>query len=669
VASILTLDIGRGTTGLITPHENIVGTSIGAFGDSSNTAGANHTWDASEYVAWGWTALGRRSIPLWSIPTSALPESASIARARFRVRVVGKSWGGGIAVGSSGLTLSIYELETSLSSGTDWQEPGTGRTWAGSSYGPVPGQDYDATALGTATMTSTQFGGLGGLSDYMGAFYLDFDVTAGIQRAKDAGDPLDVVLPLPTTMTWPGAATAYQLSFDDPSYSGVVNGVHTYLEVQYWPALAVLESDTAEANRPPDFAYLHDESLAGRKSKTYFDAVEEGSASPVKKYWAWNFRTSGSRRHVIVGTGRAETTPVDNSASVSGKTLRSVDVYDRASGEHSPAGDLRVFTDSGDITKWEAELTLEDGTVLVLEEESTANTSVTFADDHIMVRADTSDRVLKIRADKWSATAANVTDEWTCSIRPDLRDTDGEAAALTMAHVMPAASGKGDSADAGETRPLDHAFTQQLWDAAADEDIAGTVHTHLPVRDVSATGWGVGERVTLFSADGATTVDAAIEAIYASDHGTYPDEIRLTSALAEVAVIDETWTITGGTYLGNFPAFEFGRLSSAVAAGATSLPLVSAFTSTPTEIVVVDTTTGSAERRTVSSGTTTLVVTSGLTALKSEGSLVFSAIDPVTNPNETPGAPFFVQVEVPDGQSLGGYDNSYRLFERKLVTT
>lgn len=656
----ITTRIGDGSTNHFNLLAVIVGTGIVSYGDATDVASSNaSTASGTNSINWGWNNSGYRTIPVWNFDlTTLLPRKITIARAYVRLILSGKTVPGGYAY--PGWTFSLYELELAPGAGITWQLRDTALPWVGG-YGPKAGSDFDSVAVGSTLLPSATYAALGTSG---GTEPLDIDVTSALQRAVDEKRPLRLIAPVPFSY----AAGGNQfLSFINPNKSA--SGVRTHLVVEYWPAIGVLSPSETESGRPADFSKLHNPAAAGTSNRTWLDTVEQGTTGTAIKEWAWNFRKTGPRRHVICGTSRAECDPVDNTGSVSGITLRYIYAYDRDDGTpdaYAPEGKLTVEAVSG--TTYRLGYTAPGGSITYLTEETTGLTNVTHAADHIFEY--NSKRAFKIFTRDWSATTgANTSDRYYTNCRPDQR-TAQSTETLGLVEVMPPTPDRfGNAGDTAKARRLSGAYTQQLWAAAADVDISGTVHTHVEVRNTSETNWLEGEPVTLISGDGETVVESSIETVYSSMHGTYPQQIRLSTQLSgpELAAMTATATLTGGVYLHTFATNQVRTLAAAVAIGDDELPLVTAFDGVPGSVQIVDTSTGYTQVVAVTSGTLTLQLSEKLDYAFTQGSNVFAIINPSTSPDSMSGAPYFVQATIPAAQAEGLYSGYYVFFERRLV--
>lgn len=664
MAGTITTKIGDGAVNRFVLLALIAGTGITSYGDAADAASANAGIGTGNAVfQWGWTSAVHRATPVWNFSlTDLLPRKITIARAYVRIFPTGKS----VPVGYvyPGWTFSLYEVEPTLDAGIDWQESAAGVPWIGG-YGPKAGFDFDAVPVGSTTIDASMFAALAsGTGTVDPAVYFDVDVTAALQRAIDGKRPLRILAPVPFAS--PGAACL--LSIRNPNSSS--SGVRPHLVVEYWPAIGVLSPSETEAGRPPDFSKLHDPAAAGTSNRTWLDTIEQGTTGPAVKEWAWNFRRTGPRRHVILGTSRAECDPVDNSGSVSGITLRHIQAYDNDTtptpDRYAPEGKLTVEAVSG--TTYRLGYTAPGGSITYLLEETTGLTNVTHAADHTFIF--NSKWAFKIHTRDWSATTgANVADRYYTNCRPDQRTTQSTET-LGLVNVMPPTPGRfGDAGDTAKARKLSGAYTQQMWAIATDVNISGTTHTHVTVRNTSDTGWIAGEPVTLISEDGLTVVESTIETVYSSTHGTYPQQIRLSTQLTapQLAAMTATATITGGIYLGTFATSQVRTLAEAASIGDGEITLTTAFDGSVGEVQIVDSTGATQQVVAVETGTLTLQLAETLTAAFSAGSSVFLIVNSGTSPASMSGAPYFVSGEIPAAQVEGLYSGFYTFFERRTV--
>lgn len=665
MAGTITTRIGDGASNHFVLLAAINGTGIVSYGDPADAAGANASTAAgTAVIQWGWNASQYRATPVWNFDLTALvPRKIQVARAYVRIFPTGKTVPGGYVY--PGWTWSFYEVESAMDSGIDWRETAAGVPWIGD-YGPQAGFDFDATPVGSTEIDSAMFAALAsGTGTTDPDVYFDVDVTTAVQHALDQKRPLRLVAPVPFSN--PGAACL--LSFRNPNSSS--SGVRPHLVIEYWPAIGVLSPSTSESGRPADFSKLHNPAAAGTSNRTWLDAIEQGSTGTATKWWAWNFRTAGPRRHVILGTSRAECDPVDNSGSVSTETLRYIYAYDRddtaSPDTYAPEGRLVVEVQSGGAT-YKLSYTPPGGAATYLLEETTGLSTVDMAADHIFEY--NSKRAFKIFTRDWSATTGfNVADRFTTNCRPDARTTQS-AATLGLVEVMPPTPSRfSDAGDTAKARKLSGAYTQQMWAAAADVDISGTTHTHVEVRNTSETNWLEGSPVTLISEDGTVVIETTIETVYSSTHGTYPQQIRLSTQLSapQLAAMTDRATITGGIYLGTFAANLVRSLAAATVVGASSITLDTAFEGTPGQVQIVDTVLGYSQVIDVTSGTTVLALAETTEYAFSQGSMVFAIIDSDSNPASMAGVPYFVAGDIPEGQDEGLYSGFYRFFERRTV--
>lgn len=660
-------ELGKGATNRFGCLAVIGGLGVVSYGDSSNVANANLNLAASQ-IFWGWLSSTSRQIPVWNYDlTSLVPRKIQVARAYVRAYLGGRMAPSGYVY--PGWTLALHEVEPALDSGIDWRESAAAVAWAGD-YGPRPGYDYTEEAAGETTIPADLFAAMptatsaSALNGTTITGYVDVDVTTAVQRALDERRALRLCAPV----TFSYSATGNALAIINPDLAAHQNGIHTYLVVEYWPAIGVLTPSTL-SGRPADFSKLHNPSAAGTSNRTWLDAIEQGTTGTATKWWAWNFRKAGPRRHVILGTSRAECDPVDNTGSVSGETLRYIYAYSRDDGApdaYAPEGRLTVEVQS--TSTYKLAFTPPGGAATYLLEETTGLSTVDMAADHIFEY--NSKRAFKIFTRDWSATTGfNTSDRFTTNCRPDARTTQSTST-LGLVEVMPPTPDRfSDAADTAKARKLSGAWTQQLWAAAADVNISGTTHTHVEVRNTSETGWIEGSPVTLCSEDGATIVETTIETVYSSTHGTYPQQIRLSTQLSapELAAMDDRAIITGGLYLGGFAANLVRNLAAGTSVGDDEIVLDTAFDGTPGSVQIVDTALGYSQVVAVTTGSTSLTLAETLDYAFSQGSLVFAIINSGSNPAAMAGAPYFVQGDIPDAQTEGLYQGFYRFFERRTV--
>lgn len=664
MAGTITTKIGDGSVNRFVLLALIAGTGITSYGDAADAASANASLASGTAIfQWGWTSAVHRATPVWNFDlTGLLPRKITIARAYVRIFPTGKS----VPIGYvyPGWTFALHEVEPTLDSGIDWQESAAGVPWAGG-YGPKAGLDFDSVAVGSTTIDASLFAGLAsGTGTVDPAVYFDVDITAAVQRAIDQKRPLRILAPVPFAS--PGAACL--LSIRNPNSSST--GVRPHLVVEYQPAIGVVSPNLAESGRPPDFSKLHDPLAAGTSNRTYLDAIEQGTTGPAVKEWAVNFRRSGPRRGVILGTSRAECDPVDNSGSVSGITLRHIVAYDNDTAPtpdtYSPEGKLTVEALSG--TTYRLGLTPPGGSITYLLDSVSGIAAVDHASDHHFLY--NSKTAFSILTDDWSATTgANASDRYYTNCRPDQRTTQSTET-LGLVQVMPPTPLRfGDAGDTAKARVLLGAYTQQMWAPATDVNISGTTHTHVEVRNTDETDWIVGEPVTLISEDGETVVESAIEAVYGRAHGTYPFQIRLATQLSapQLALMTATATITGGIWIGDLATNQARTLAEGAGIGENTITLTTAFDGVPGAVQIVDSTLGTTEVVDVISGTLELQLAANLTVAFTAGSTVFAIIDSSTSPDSMFAAPYFVNGEIPSDQEEGLYSGFYVFHERRTV--
>lgn len=662
--------IGQGAANFVDPHAILQYQSIVNNGDGASSGTTNYT-DA-QIVLWGWSSAGNRLVPLYSVGLGLLPRHIEVARGIVHLGLIGKQ----LTSTPPSITIPVHEIEGVLGTGTSATLRATGVPWYGSDFGPAPGFDYDATPLDAKVLDSSAITALGGAPGNPVRFYADLDVTGALQRARDELRNMDLVFPV--TLTKPVTSTAHYIGFDKASGSTFDDAVHTFVEVFYWPRLAIFTAALGLDGNPPDFTQLHDPAAAGTNNRTYLGAVQVGATSSPKKYWAWNMGRGGPRRDVIVGTGRAEATPIDNSGAAGGRNLRAVRVYDwNGSNEGSDSGDFQIEPQSG--TTYKLAFTSEAGVTSYLNDSVSGSPTVGFNADHSFKNPAGTKVVITIETARFSTTTGwSTNDRITWSVRGDRRTTEAPET-LSLVEIMPALGAldgpDGNTANTARARELSHAFSAQIINAS-NETISAVSRGHIEVPDTSHVGWGgVGSKVTLFTPGGDLVIDD-LEILEVAPSG-YADEIRMNRVLTgpEIAALNSAGHITGGVYLGAFAAFQIRRLSSAIAAGAESIPLDAAFDdgngtpAQPGRVVLVDEsgTVTASEVVDVASGLSTLVPQNPTTNGYSLGSLVFLVVDQTVNPAGLAGRPFWVRGDLPNDTDIGRKSGFYDVFEQTTV--
>lgn len=672
----------------IDPFGSIQVRSVNSYGDADNAGTTNYS-NARANIFWGWpggTGAQYRVIPIWKIALSGvLPVDATIGRAIMRLGLCGR-------VNYSSYTFpgtwrfAIHELETAVGSGMDYNNSQTALDWlAPGNYGPAPDYDYVSDAAGYFDVDSTLWGSLTNYASNSNALtivqFIEIDITDVVKRAYLAGSNLQLIAPVPFAKPpgggGSGTADNLGLLFDNPANAAFSADDHSHLRIEYYPTLGILGNQGDLTGRPPNFNNLHDPAMPGLINRTYVGAIEIGSVGTAKKLFANNYSSDGQRKLVVIGTGRSEARVVDNSDSVSGNTLRSIDVYDNNSTGSTPteltvSGDLILEPQSG--TTYKLYFTPTGGAGGYLLEDGTGLSTVSFAADHVFVYS--SKKFCKIRTAKFSATTGwSTSDRIRCAVDGDQRTNTQSVDTLKLIQVCPPTAVNGDTASTSEARPLYNAFTQQLRSAVANVLIGSDTHGHIEVRDTITTGWKEGELLTLFTADGLTLATATLEAIFSPTNGvlagSYADTLRINRAFTgpELAAFDANASVTGGLFLGAMAAFEVRRLGAAAASGSGTLALNEAFTGTPSVVMIIDTSVSPsiAETHNVDSGSSTLVLDDFLDQTFSQGSLVINVIDGVATPNLASFRSYFAFGDIPSTQDMGLYSNYYKLFEHQLA--
>jgi hypothetical protein len=672
MASVLTQTIGA-VAPFIGPHAVIVGLSQANFGDAIDNAESNFSTSGVSYVPVGFDSTGDRYIALYNLDVSAVEAKAQIADAILKLGLYQR-----LGSPATPFKLQVYEIEGTLAAGTTWLLRSTGVPWSGGGYGPKPGYDFNATPLGEVTITGDIWASIqeapGGASTTISA---SLDLDDAVQRARDEKRPLPLLVKVDFAFT---SGDTF-LRLDDAVNHATT--LHTTLAVNYRPALGIHGAADDETGRPADLDNLHDPELAGTSNRTYYGAVEQGTISDEEKLWVVNHRRSGPRIGVVVGTSRAEATGVaasnvsNTSGSVSGLRLKSVDVYDRdtttSPQQWTPAGDYVVVPQS--TNTYSVEYTDADGVTVTLLEQGTGLDTVSMASDHVFLYD--SKLALKVRAIKWRdgadalvTTGLSTDDRFRFSVRADSRTTES-IDTLSMARLMPPDTRPfGDTADTTRARPIRNAYTQQMWAAAVDVDIAGVIRTHLKVRDTSATNWATGSDawVDLFVPGSGAVATARIATVYPSDDATYPDQLRLDVQLSapDLALMSASAVVTGGIALDTLAKMTLRSLDGAFALGATAILLDQALPAVPAEVEIINDTVGS-QRVAVTSGTLTLQLAEPLDLTFPDGSTVFVVYDPATQPTEMYSKPFYSNAKVPAAQLEGLYAGYYYASEVKVV--
>lgn len=664
------------TSSYINPHAIIQVQSIQNYGDLTNVALANVNVAGQGYGQMGWIN-NARNMPLYKIGLAFLPRRAEIAEATFGFEIFGRSAG---MTGAK--TLQLHAIDGNLGAGTTGLLRATGVAWYGGGYGPAPGYDYAELPFATKSLTAEQVAALpatiGG-----GSLVVEFDCTAATQYRRDAGEDLQFIMPI----TWASSLGVFYFDYHENAID-----MNAWFRVRYWPAIGVVSS-RAVANRPPDFTQLHNRDLAGNQYRTWLDVVEQGSAGADTKPWAVNFRRSGKRRAVVVGTSRAEHTSIDQSGAGSGVKLLSVDCFDfdttPTPDEATPPGDWTIEAIS--TNQVQVRYTDEAGVTTTLSAEGGGGTDLLISATTTLLY--NGKRALRLRPEKWVAafaagvmtvvtTGLTIGDKWRFSTRHDPRTTES-IDTLGLVKVCPPTAPWGNTADTAKARVLKNAYTQQLRAPAYNQDVGGVVRTHLPIRDTGRVAWltGAAAFVDLFSSDSLTVLRESggtpikIETVYNSTHGSYPDTLRLNVALTagELATMNALASVTGGVFLGDIARFQLRRLASAALVGQNQFSLDTAFEGSVVgkQLWLVETT-GANEIVTVESGTSTITTTTNLAATHPQGTLVFLNLDPTdTSPSNQAALfvrPFFVFGEIPTTQLEGLYSGFYVLFEQKVVS-
>ena len=678
---------GRTASPTIDPLASIQVRSVISYGDGDNAGTTNYS-NARANIFWGWPggAGQYRVIPITQEAiASALPSDATISRAVLVLGLCARcTYPGYVFPGN--WRYAVYALEKPVGAGLDYNNPMTSVNWnAPGNFGPAAGYDFPDDPIGYYDIDSTLYNALSNVASNSNALavvrWIEIDITEEVKRAYlSAGSPLQLIAPVifgkPPAGNGSFASDNLGLLFDNPANAAFNSDDHSHIRIEYTPTLGVVGADTDLAGGPPDFNNLHDPAAPGLENRTYVGAIEIGSVGVAKKLYANNYSPDGQRKLVVIGTGRSEARVVDNSGSVSGETLRSIDVYDNAPGvspaEKTETGEIVLEPASG--TTYKVSFTPKGGSAGYLLEQGTGLDTVSFSADHVFMYA--SKKHIKIRTAKFSATSGwSTSDRLRCSLDGDQRQDTQSIDTLKLIQICPPTSVNGDTASTAAARPLWNAFTQKLWAPVSNVDIGGTTHGHIEVLDTVNTDWGEGELLDIFTADGSLVATATLEAIFRPTHavlaGSYPDTLRINRAFTgpELAAFNEKASVTGGLFIGAMAAFQLRRLGAPAAIGQNQIQLNQAFSGTPGKVKLIDTSAQPSvvEDHVVESGSGTLTLTDNLGHTLPMGTLVINVIDGVALPNLASFRSYFAFGDIPADQDMGLYSNYYKLFEHQLA--
>lgn len=660
MTTAISKDFGRGTTDLFTPIVNITGKSV-RLGDASNTALSS--LGITQTCNFGWNSPSGelyRQVPLWSYTLpSVIPKKSQIISATLHLYMVGT---GGLSFDTArlppgGFTMSMHGVRKAVTSSATWQTYDGTNAWTGG-YAPEAGTDYLTTAYSNFTFDSAAYAAYVASGN---SYKIDFDVTAEADYAIFRGIPMRLLMPL---KEFPTGTSSIIISFDNPSGSSHINVPHTYITIAYRPAVAFYAASSA-SGRPVDYTRMLNAESSDTADHIYTGTPDQGSSTSWTKFFGRASKTNGDRKRVVVTCGRSDSSGVDNTATVSGNTLKRIKTFDNnGSDELTVDGTVRIIPDSGDLTKYKLYFTPSGGTEGLLAETGTADTSVTFVADHTFEY--NSKKHIKVETAAWSSTSGfNASDVWTVVVRGDLRPNSYSTATLGMTWLSPENTGSPDNPNTTAKRRADAAFAQQFWAAPADYTISATSHTHLKMRDTSFFSTTSTPYVTICDKNGANAVDMAVETVYANNDGTYPAHIRLNGTIT-VANYDSQGYMVAGMSLGTLVNANETYTATSVAAGATSFTVTAALSPVPSagdKITIIDLVDGDSETLTLASviGTTiTLNAGTPTTKVYTSGSLV------VWN-ETTSNEPFYVQSVIPTTQAEGQYLGYLRISELKLV--
>lgn len=526
-------------------------------GDGSNDAGTG-SGDGVGHTIGGASSTRRHVMAYQPIPTD-LPRDAKIIGATQRFRVNGSTSGfvgrlitfwwclREFAYDIAGATFGVWKA------GESWQDFG-GRLGSG--------LDVAANSLYSYTWTSDDHtfvsGGAGNVK------YLDVDVTAMLQEANDAGEPLRYLV----TSDMSSALNA-TITFDNPVEVATQAVPHTYLVVNFLDAIQLCR---AKADGTIDRANILDDQSGATAQHIYLRSINRGSASPWSngKTWAFNTRES-DRQAIFVDSGRSMPGPVDNSDVVGGtEYLRFPRVYQNATGQATPEGSWTLTFTAADV--YTAQFLLASAPAGTAPE--TLGTLLDATTDEVIQRA--GDDALQILADAFSGVIPSGS-IIRFDTRADRHGSNGTLlASLDDVEMARATGGDRNTPDTAHARPAATAITQQLFGRdvtaiANSGSVTGVIATvtdggswtHVKVADPAQ--FIPGNWVTLCTAldpdDGGRWEDCYVVAVYPlGGGGSYEGQVRLsTSASSGVPVtspteFDAQSLLTSGLPLGTLKA-------------------------------------------------------------------------------------------------------------------
>jgi hypothetical protein len=344
-----------------------------------------------------------------------------------------------------------------------------------------------------------------------------------------------------------------------------------------------------------------------------------------------------------------------------GPELQYVIALDSTSTQTPMTGELVLYTDPADTTKYKAKFKPQFASSYTDLITSASATTASFAADTTWRHySATTKNAFTVLARHWSASTAAVGKEWSIGLIADQQPGDSIEGSEDRFFIAPSqgpanyfASTPAPDRTAsmpGHYRKLSAARFEQLRADSYVATVAGLPRTHLPLR--YHENWAEGMTLTVFSADGARWHHAEIHSVIST--GGDIDTVVLTEELLDEdsneEVYDTTSSVCSGVMAYSGLGESMGRLSTAdrtrivtspttatTAIGATSFQVESGMVATAGSVHLYQQTTGTREVRTFTRSGTILTIPAGAT-------LTHAYSDPVVFVSSTWHAVWFTQL-------------------------
>lgn len=441
-------------------------------------------------------AQGIIKIPLKNV----IPAFSRVFRATLFVRITSRgTWPSNVVDGNAiftayGIRRPGFDFAT-----CSWDIYKTSTNW--DERGAKVGTDLTSQSVGSFQFTQADFDSMGSVGEMYKQIPLTSEIAYRIDRNEDSFIMLHV------WSSAPPITGNRHIQMENPQGSNRGGQQHTYLEIEYVPPI-VFHATQLTSGRPIDLSRVLDAESFESQFHVYGGFIDQGETGEVVKYAIRNTRTERiARRLVIEATRSMSNTPTANVANTGDAELRSVDTFNLTM---DVGGSVTKLTPRG---RWELRFTSATNYDVYFDENFSGVFSLVIAN-----RAIGSDETvqfggkdaIRIRADKWSGTPANL-DKFNFETVSDTTSPSYPTDSKDMMFLIPPTIAGGDIADTAKKRSI-KGTTQQTRASSYVVNDGGLDRTVVPLIDAETQGFSVGQKAVIFS--GTQFEEVTIRQIY-----------------------------------------------------------------------------------------------------------------------------------------------------------